>query len=138
MAKRFSATEIWEEDWFLEMPMEYKLFWFYMLSTCDHAGFFKVNVKSFCAMHSVKIDPRKAFDFFNMGKDRIRIVRDGFWFIEDFIQFQYGKHLNMKNNTHKSIIKLLNLFNISILSVRGVSEVWVGASHGSETGLGEV
>ena len=26
MAKRFSATEIWDEDWFLDMPNEYKLF----------------------------------------------------------------------------------------------------------------
>ena len=43
MAKRFTSTEIWNEDWFLDMPAEYKLFWYYMLCECDHAGLFKVN-----------------------------------------------------------------------------------------------
>lgn len=134
MAKRFTATDIWEEDWFLDMPIDYKLFWFYMLSSCDHAGFYKVNLKLFCSVNEVKVDAKKAIEYFNNGKDRIRIVRDGFWFIEDFIVFQYGKHLNHKNNTHESILKLLEKFNINVLSIRGVTEV----SNGSTTSKKQV
>lgn len=134
MAKRFSATEIWDEDWFLDMPIEYKLFWFYMLSMCDHAGLFKVNTKKFCLTNSVKVDAVQAIEFFNSGKLRIRVVKENFWFIEDFIFFQYGKHLNRRNKTHESILKILSKFNISILSVRGVEEV----TEGSKTGLNGV
>lgn len=133
MAKRFSATELWKEDWFLDMPNEYKLYWFYMLATCDHAGFFRVNTKSFCAINKVRIDTKKALKMFNLNKCRIRPVKEGFWFIEDFIHFQYGSNLNHKNNLHKSVIELLIKFNINILSVRGVKEV----SNGSVTPLSQ-
>ncbi len=126
MPKRFSATELWKEDWFLEMPSEYKLFWFYMLSTCDHSGFYRVNLKTFCAINNCRILPKKALDFFNVGKDRVREVRDGFWFIEDFINFQYGSTLNKKNRLHLSIIDLLTKHNINPLDVRGVREVLGG------------
>src|SRR5688572_5624353 len=119
MAKRFSATEIWEEDWFLDMPKDYKLFWFYMLSTCNHAGLFRVNIKRFCATNQVKVTPKKALDLFNFGKERVRLLRDDLWFIEDFISFQYGNHLNEKNNMHKSILEQLNKFNINISTIRG-------------------
>lgn len=130
MAKRFSATELWEEDWYLDMPNEYKLFWFYMLSTCNHAGFYRVNLKRFCTMNDVKISAKKAVDLFNSGKDRVRVIRDDLWFIEDFITFQYGHQLNHKNKLHKSILEILNRFNINISSIRGVREVL----NGSETG----
>lgn len=127
MAKRFSATEIWDEDWFLDMPNEYKLFWFYMLSSCDHAGFFKVNIRSFCAMNGVKIDTEKALKFFNHEKERLRILKNGFWFIEDFIHFQYGGRLNRSNKAHVSVLKLLEKFCINVLGVRGVRGVFEGS-----------
>lgn len=128
MPKRFSATELWKEDWFLDMPSEYKLFWFYMLSTCDHAGFYRVNLKTFCAINECKILPKKALEFFNIGKSRVREVREGFWFIEDFINFQYGSTLNEKNRLHSSIIDLLTKHKINPLEVRGVLEVLNGST----------
>lgn len=138
MAKRFSETGIWGEDWFLDMPNEYKLFWFYMLSTCDHAGFYRVNLKTFSAINDVRINASKALEFFNHGKNRVRIIKDGFWFIEDFINFQYGSKLNRNNNTHNSILNLLNKFNINVLTIRGVSEVSAGAIERSSRGNGQV
>ena len=84
MAKRFTATEIWSEDWFLDMPMEYKLFWYYMLSTCNHAGFFKVNLRSFCGLNGVNLTSTKVLEYFNAGKQRIRVVNNSLWLIDDF------------------------------------------------------
>jgi hypothetical protein len=123
MAKRFTSTEIWEEDWFLDMPNEYKLFWFYLLSSCDHAGLFKINLKSFCALNSVQIDSEKAFNYFNKGKDRIRKINGSLWLIEDFFYFQYGQNFNPNNRVHESIKKAYDKYGVKLGSIRGLKEV---------------
>jgi hypothetical protein len=123
MAKRFSATEIWEEDWFLDMPNEYKLFWYYMLANCDHAGIYKVNVNSFQRLLSVTVSSINALNYFNAGKKRIRVVSSSIWFIEDFFVFQYGQTFNWNNKLHESAGKIYNKYNINVLEFRGLKEV---------------
>lgn len=123
MAKRFSDTRIWEEDWFLDMPIEYRLFWFYMLSACDHAGFFKVNVRSFCSLNGVNINTDEAYTYFNSGKNRLRKVNGSMWLIEDFFSYQYGQVLNRNNRVHESIEKEYIKHNIELRSIRGLKEV---------------
>lgn len=123
MAKRFTATEIWKEDWFLDMPIEYKLFWYYMLSNCDHAGLFKINIGSFCRLNEVKLTSKKAFEYFNVGKQRIREVSDSVWFIEDFFVYQYGTTFNWNNRVHESIGEIYKRNNIEIKSIRGLLDL---------------
>lgn len=123
MAKRFTATEIWGEDWFLEMPNEYKLFWYYMLSNCDYAGIFKVNVRSFIGILEVSLSSKTALEHFNLGKGRIRILSDSVWFIEDFFVYQYGIVFNYNNNMHDSIGKIYKKHEIELTSLRGLREV---------------
>jgi hypothetical protein len=123
MAKRFTSTDIWDEDWFLDMPNEYKLFWYYMLSNCDHAGFFKVNLRSFCGLLEVNVGANKILEFFNSNKQRIRIISENIWFIEDFIAFQYGHTFNINNPLHKGIKKQLDKYGIELTSIRGLNEV---------------
>lgn len=123
MAKRFSSTEIWNEDWFLEMPAEYKLYWYYMLSKCDHAGLFKVNVKVFCGINEVNLTPNKALQYFNTDKQRIRVISDSVWLIEDFFVFQYGDILNMNNRVHESIAELYQRHKIELTSIRGLKDL---------------
>ncbi len=120
MAKRFTATEIWNEDWFLDMPMEYQLFWYYMLSTCNHAGLFKVNLRSFCGLIGVNLTSNKALDHFNAGKQRIREINKSLWLIEDFFVYQYGRTLNTKNRVHESILKEYVRHGIELTSIRGL------------------
>lgn len=123
MAKRFFATELWGEDWFIEMPNEYKLFWFYVIAECDHGGLFKVNLGSFCRLLEVKVTPTEAIKYFNSGKERIRILSDSVWLIEDFFSFQYGPKFNSENRVHASIKKLYEKNNIQLTSLRGLKEV---------------
>jgi hypothetical protein len=123
MAKRFVSTEIWKEDWFLNIPAAYKLFWFYILGNCNHAGLFRVNVKSFNALMGVKINPMAAFEYFNMGKNRLRVVSDSVWLIEDFFSFQYGEIFNPNNKVHDSIEKAYNQYNINMTSIRGLKDL---------------
>ncbi len=123
MAKRFTATEIWSEDWFLDMPSEYKLFWYYMLANCDHSGLFKVNMRSFCSLNEVKLTPNKAIEYFNAGKDRIRIVSESIWLIEDFFVYQYGTTFNPNNRVHESIENLYERQKIKMTSIRGLIDL---------------
>jgi hypothetical protein len=123
MAKRFFATELWEEDWFIEMPNEYKLFWYYMLANCDHAGLYKVNLRSFSGLLEVKVSSAIALTHFNFGKQRIRVITDSVWFIEDFFVFQYGTTFNINNKLHESISKLLAKHKIPLTSLRGLQDL---------------
>lgn len=123
MAKRFAATEIWDEDWFLEMPAGYKLFWFYMLSTCDHAGMFKVNLRSFSGLNGVKIKADIALGYFNNGKDRIRVVNQSVWLIEDFFVYQYGTTFNPNNRVHESVECIYGKAGIKMTSIRGLLDL---------------
>jgi hypothetical protein len=123
MAKRFTATDIWDEDWFLDMPCGYKLFWFYMLSTCDHAGLFKVNLRSFCGLNGVKIEPEQALEYFNSGKNRLRVVNQSLWLIEDFFVYQYGHTFNPNNKVHASIESLYLKHGIKMTSIRGLTDL---------------
>lgn len=123
MAKRFTSTEIWGEDWFITMPTEYKLFWYYMLSACNHAGIFKVNVNVFRIIHSLEVTPQLALKYFNEGKDRIRILNPTLWLIEDFFSFQYGTIFNERNRVHESIKKELEKNGVKLTSIRGLSDL---------------
>lgn len=123
MAKRFFATELWDEDWFLDIPTEYKLFWFYILSACDAGGFFKVNVKRFNSIHNLDIDLDKAFEFFNNGKKRLRKVNGSLWLIEDFFKFQYGQKFNQESRVHTGIEKIYKSHGVSIGSLKGIDRL---------------
>lgn len=123
MPKRFFATELWAEDWFLEMPAEYKLFWFYILSECDHAGLFRVNVKKFKIITGKNIGVETAIHWFNMGKERIRRVSEKLWLIEDFFNFQYGSTMNLNSKVHESVQKAYNQANINLTSIRGLKDL---------------
>ena len=41
MAKRFTDTEIWEQDWFIDLPNKYKLLWNYIKDKCDNVGIWR-------------------------------------------------------------------------------------------------
>jgi hypothetical protein len=123
MAKRFMSTDIWDEDWFLDMPNEYKLFWFYVLSSCDHAGIFKVNLRSFCGLNDIKLTSEKALIYFNTGKERIMELNKNTWFIMDFFSFQYGSTFNENNRLHASIKNIYEKQNIEMTSVRGLKDL---------------
>ena len=130
MAKRFTSTELWNEDWFCVMPLDYKLFWYYMLSKCDHAGIYKVNVKMFNNINRTEINSNTVLELFNEGKQRIRILNEQNWFIEEFFYYQYGSSFNLKNRVHESIYKVYKKYNIDLTSIRGLNDLKVEVIEG--------
>lgn len=123
MAKRYTQTEIWEEDWFLEMPRSYMLFWFFIKDKCNHAGIWRPNVRYFNTIIDGKISLDQALVYFNYGKERIQILKSGHWFILDFFVFQYGSSFNTLNKVHKSIESIYNQEDIELTSIRGLLDL---------------
>ena len=56
MAKRFHDTEIWQQDWFLDVSYEFMMLWFYILDTCNYAGIWKPNKKLIEFITTKKVD----------------------------------------------------------------------------------
>ena len=113
MAKRFTDTAKWEEDWFLDLSNSYKLFWMYICDNCDHAGIFKPNKRIFELIVSEKIDVLEFMSIVNDEKIRVLELENGRWYLTGFISFQYGGSLNVNNRVHKSILSVLTKNNIT-------------------------
>ena len=129
MSKRFHDTDIWDEDWYLDMPLEYRSFWGYVCDKCDHAGIWRPNVRRFNADIDNKVDLDTALTFFNTDKERIVPLESGHWMIADFVPFQYGKSLNKNNRVHLSVFNRLTDLEVNLGSIRGLNEVKEGSSR---------
>lgn len=108
MAKRFTDTQKWVDPWFMDLPSKYKLFWIYILDTCDHAGVWKVNFK--VASFHVG-EPFEPSEVKRVLSGRIIETTDDYWFIQKFIDFQYG---GVKQDAvGKSVQKILKRHNLA-------------------------
>lgn len=128
MACRFVDTEIWEEDWFIDLGMEYQHFWRYVTDSCNHAGIWKPNKSGFEMRTRAKVNLDLFFKKVNGGKERILRLEDGNWFLLGFIKFQWfnkkeGFDLVLSNRLHLSIWNELKKFNVPREKVRGLQEV---------------
>lgn len=128
MACRFVDTEVWEEDWFIELGMEYQHFWRYITDNCNHAGIWKPNKSGFEMRTRAKVNLDLFFKKVNGDKERILRLRDGNWFLTGFIKFQWFNKkesfdLVLSNRLHLSIFNELEKHNVPRDKVRGLQEV---------------
>jgi hypothetical protein len=105
LTKRFTDTAIWDEDWFIDLPDDYRWFWQFIKDTCDHVGIYRPNVAKFNKLYDKNVDILKACELYNNGKKRIIKMDNGRWFLTGFIPFQYGEVLSAKSTVHRSIYK---------------------------------
>jgi hypothetical protein len=108
MAKRFTDSDKWRDSWFDGLSSKYKLAWLYMLDTCDIAGVWEVN------MRHLNFNVGETFEQCELKRvfsDRVIELENGKWFIQKFIDFQYGV-LSDKCKPHISVIKLLEKHKI--------------------------
>ena len=109
MAKRFTDTGKWKKKWIRELNPDMKLFWFYLLDNCDHAGMWEVDIDLASFQVGVKLDEARILKVFNR---KIVPFKDGKWFVPKFIEYQYGE-LNENVNAHKSVIKILKKYGLN-------------------------
>ncbi len=128
MAKRFTDSNKWEDDWFASLPPKYKLFWLYLCDRCDHAGVWKISAHVAQALIGEAVDLKEAQELF---KGRVE-AHEGFWWLKKFCQFQYGE-LKTGNKTHESVLKILRFQGLKIDSL-GISEN-LGESQNSHAGV---
>lgn len=114
MAKRFTDTEKWEDEWFTELSNDYKVIWFYLLDTCDNAGVWKRNIKKLNYLCNTNVTEE---DLLNVFGKRIHVLADDKWFIKKFCIVQYGHDfLQSKNKAVTSAVKKLIIEGILILN----------------------
>lgn len=112
MSKRLSDTEVWKKAWFYDLDIKYKLFWFYILSDCDAAGIWAVNIKLAENIIRAKYE---ISDLLNKFKDQIIVLNGGsYWFVIDFIKFQYGYPLSDASLMRRKLTDLLRSRNLNI------------------------
>ena len=109
MAKRFTDTDKWKKPFIRSLPAEYKIFWFYLLDDCDHAGIWHVDLEIAEIKLGTKLSLDKARGLFT-GKV-VEFDNGTKWFIPDFIEFQYGS-LTEKNKMYKPVYSVLQRYNL--------------------------
>jgi len=102
--KRFTESSKWSDLWFMDLKIEHKLLWIYLLDNCDHAGVYKPNLRllAFQMGHLITKE-----DLFKYMEGRVVELKSGNWFIPGFIKFQYG-NLTRSNSAHKGVLRVLS------------------------------
>ena len=118
MAKRFTDTGKWKKKWIRELSPEMKLFWFYLLDNCDHAGIWEVDIELAAFQIGIELDESIILNTFNR---KIVTFKPGKWFIPKFIDYQYGE-LNKSNRAHLSVIKILTKYKLYKGLTRGLQD----------------
>lgn len=107
MAKRLTDTEIWEQDWYIDLPNKYKLVWNYIKDKCDNCGIWRPNKSMIQRIIQEPINLEEFLTFVNIEKERISLLPTGRWFLRDFFVFQYGNKFSPTSQIHKGAIKQL-------------------------------
>ena len=107
MAKRFTDTDIWEQDWFIDLPNKYKLFWNYLKDKCDNVGIWRPNKGIAQRIIGEPINFDEFLTFINIEKVRVILLPTGRWFLRDFFIFQYGDKFSPTSSVHKGALKTL-------------------------------
>lgn len=125
MAKRFTDTDKWKKGFIKNLPAKYKLLWLYILDDCNHAGIWDTDFEVASIRIGSKINEKEAAKVLS---EQIKIFDGGNkWFLPKFIDFQYGQ-LNENVNAHKSVIKLLDKYDV--YNIEGISPVDVAGFEG--------
>ena len=108
MAKRFTESGKWKKKWIRQLDPKYKLFWFYLLDNCDHAGVFDADIESASFHIGLEYTEEEILKVFNR---KIVPFKTDKWFIPKFVEYQYGE-LNENNRAHLSVINILNKYDL--------------------------
>lgn len=111
MAKRYLESSLWDKSWFRKLHPKLKLFYYYMISKCNHAGVWAdVDIELAEFQIGMPIDEA---EILKELKDHIEVIKPKKWYIHKFVKFQYGE-LNPNVRAHASVIKILNENNLNV------------------------
>lgn len=117
MAKRFTETLKWADQWFRKLTPTQKLVWGYLCDNCDAAGV--IDLDHELAEFQIG-QPVEWEAFFKAAGERVRVLPRGKIWITGFVRFQYGE-LTDTNNLHRSVRGLLERHGLSAGDAQGVA-----------------
>lgn len=122
MAKRYTDTNKWDDPWYFDLPINFKLAWDYITAKCDAVGVWKPSKKHLEFNIGMPVD---MVDFLNFcGPERISLINNGSWWIKKFCDFQYGElKEDSKSPTTQSYIKMLKKHNLWEGYIKGIYRV---------------
>jgi len=110
MAKRFTDTDKWKDEWYTELSNDYKVIWQYVLDNCDNAGIYKRNIKllNYCCNTNVTAE-----DILKVFRNRVSLLSDDRWIINKFCVYQYGT--DFLNSTNKAVLSVLKILEENLV-----------------------
>ncbi len=122
MAKRFTDTDKWKDDWFLDLPLKMKLAWIYLCDQCDGAGVWRVGLKPM----SYNIgEPISIAEIVSAFEHRVVILSNSKLWVPQFLTFQY-KTLKPANKAHLGIMRQV----VSLVEGLPLNEANTALIHG--------
>ena len=118
MAKRFTDTEIWDKEWFMELSLVKKCLVRYVFDKCDAAGIWSPNWK-LASMYIGEAVSEK--DLLETGNGLFCKLENGKFFVLKFCSFQYGT-LTETCAPHKKVIQILTSNGIDHTQPEGYSK----------------
>ncbi len=105
MAKRFTDTELWDQEWFMNLNLRDKLLTKAVRDKCDIAGIYKPNMLLLSMYIGEKVTLE---DIIKVDNGRqFKLLDNGKIYCIGFIEFQYGAKLNERSPVHSKIISIL-------------------------------
>lgn len=108
MAKRFTDTEKWRDEWWGSLSNDYRMIWLYLVDSCSIAGIWKKDFRGLNFNCNTNITED---DFLKVFNGRV-IDKGSFFFIPKFIRFQNPKGLNSNKPAVLSVVNELQLNNL--------------------------
>ena len=112
--KRFTDTDKWRDPWFQDLPPKIKLFFIFILDSCDSAGVWKPNFRLASFTIGEPIEEAEAKSCLG---GRIKVLPNGNWWIVKFILFQYGR-ISMDCKPHMPVFNALSNHGIALEAVQ--------------------
>lgn len=107
MAKRFTDSEKWKDDWYITLPNDYKIVWQWLLDNCSHSGLCKRSVGLLNIMCKVNFTEQEIIE---KMAGRVIVFKD-YWFIPKFIKFQYS---TLFSNKPAIVSVVKDIFNFKL------------------------
>jgi hypothetical protein len=138
MAKRFIDTGLFDDPWFMDLSIDAKILWIYMITRCDHAGIIELNQK----MVKLQTDINSLDTVIEQLGNRIVTLSERLYFIPKFITFQYPGFPDSKAKAQESAIKILQKYSSNSAVRHTLSQQLPncygnGNGNGKEGGVGE-
>lgn len=107
MAKRFTDTELWDKEWFMNLSVKHKCLIRFLFDKCDAAGVWSANY----VLATQYIGETITIADMDALSHRVVCISPGKFYLIDFIEFQYGT-LTPTCIPHRKIIALVEKYGL--------------------------